>query len=345
MAAIQTEEFYYVPIIPLALGLNTTVLIVIHHQTEIQDVMRFLYQIMAGINLLLVTVWGLWSMLLFSFHDQRSCTIMSSVFPFPVRTAVICSMACHCGISLNLYLLISRPLRYHVMVNLARVRIVAIVVFALIFLMNSIYLPLPFLKPFFNYFWKKCMQVESVKEEMWVIKLQAAFMIAPACLTVAITTFIYIKLFLIGQKKKRAVCNIEVRPRNIANVIEHHADDEGKCPVNVPGCLAGTEKKSRGLQFVKWLQCRRKGNHMVRMEPSKGMLTVLIITGSSILAYAPYVICHSILQNPAWHRAIDKFAISMTWVEPLAYLITNQEARRLLRRVACGRHREEAVQI
>ena len=121
-----TIATFFILSLVLSSLLNGAVLIVIYHQQNLQDYMRVLYQILTASELILGITWSLWSMLWLSFRDHKTCSVASMVFPFLTFVALWSVMACLCGISFNLYLLVTRPLRYHTIVT--RKRFVCILV-------------------------------------------------------------------------------------------------------------------------------------------------------------------------------------------------------------------------
>ena len=116
------SSIYFVNLF-LCISLNIIVLTVIYRQREIQNVMRLLHRILAIASLAEGVISNVWSILWFAYQDQYSCSLISLVFMFPSRFTVVMIMACHCSINLNLYLLISRPMHYHIIVTPIRVRV------------------------------------------------------------------------------------------------------------------------------------------------------------------------------------------------------------------------------
>ena len=110
----------YILSIMLSTLLNGLVLVVIYHQQNLQDYMRLLYQILTISDMVFGITWGVWSLLWFSFSDYKTCLIISIVFPYLNFTVLWSIMVCLCGISFNLYLLVTRPLRYHTIVTRKR---------------------------------------------------------------------------------------------------------------------------------------------------------------------------------------------------------------------------------
>ena len=105
----------------LCVILNAMVSVVIKHQNDLQEYMRILYQVLAVANMLLGISWSIWVTLWFSPDKTKEfCTIISMVFPFAYNVSYISVMACLCGVSFNLYLLVTRPLRYYTIVTRTR---------------------------------------------------------------------------------------------------------------------------------------------------------------------------------------------------------------------------------
>ena len=102
----------------LCVILNTMVLVVIKHQNDLQEYMRILYQVLAVADMLLGISWSIWAILWFSPNKTKEfCIIISMVFAFTYSVSYTSVMACLCGVSFNLYLLVTRPLRYYTIVT------------------------------------------------------------------------------------------------------------------------------------------------------------------------------------------------------------------------------------
>ena len=141
----------------LCLIVNVIVLVVIKHQTEIQEYMRILYQILTVADIILGINWNVWLLLWFSTDNTKvTCYILSMAFTYVFHVIYISVMACLCGISLNLYLLVSKPLRYYTIVTRTRFYFAISSVFLLIMLICGIYLPIPS-SPFMKLLTERCL--------------------------------------------------------------------------------------------------------------------------------------------------------------------------------------------
>ena len=101
----------------MTIVLNTIVLLVIRRQKELQEYMRVLYQILAVSDMILGSTWNLWNIFWNQGSNEKICTIVSMTFPFVHEVSVISAMACLSGTCFNLYLLVTRPLRYYTIVT------------------------------------------------------------------------------------------------------------------------------------------------------------------------------------------------------------------------------------
>ena len=118
---VRSGETVRILTIFLCVILNTMVLVVIKHQNDLQEYMRILYQVLAVADMLLGISWSIWYILWFTPDKTNEfCTIISMVFPFAYLVSYISVMACLCGVSFNLYLLVTRPLRYYTIVTRTR---------------------------------------------------------------------------------------------------------------------------------------------------------------------------------------------------------------------------------
>ena len=253
--------FFLIVSLVLSSLLNGAVLIVIYHQQNLQDYMRVLYQILTASDLILGITWSLWSMLWFSFSDHNTCLVASMVFPFLTFVELWSVMACLCGISFNLYLLVTRPLRYHTIVTRKRLFCILAGTYLLIVLACGIVFPVPE-SPLIILLIRQC-QSQLVLQNS-VSRIAYAYEVFPVCATIFCTTVIYVKLLFIARQKENEVENIK-RPRdNVAGNVgmdQNLAQPQNRADLNI-GCNAVRRHRRR----------------------FKGLVTIILLTSSLCVA-------------------------------------------------------------
>ena len=199
--------------------------------------MRVLYQILTASDLILGITWSLWSMLWFSFSDQKTCLVASMVFPFLTFVALWFFMACLCSISFNLYLLVTRPLRYHTIVTRKRFFCILAGTNLVIVLACGIVFPVPE-SPLITLFTKQCQSKLMLQNS--VTRIAYGYEVFPVCAAISCTTVIYVKLLFIARQKENEVENIK-RPRdNVAGNVgmdQKPAQQQNRADLNT-GCNA-----------------------------------------------------------------------------------------------------------
>lgn len=272
---------------------------VIHHQKELQVYMRVLYQCLGAGDLILGINWSLWSLFWFSYKSREVCTIITMVFAFVHHITLWSVMACLCGISTNLYLLVTKPLRYHTIVTRKRFYVTVASTLAVTILAGGIYLPIPNL-PTMDIKIERCLRNEFGTTQSWASFINMLYVVIPVCATMAFTTTIYTRLLLIARQKMK----------NYPGISENHsrkqANDED----------AGVVRKLN----VHVARRRRK------MYP-KGFFTILLMTSLFCFVWTPRLI--SWVVKPMNNFKFDMISSSSTWVQPILYLLTNAEARKM----------------
>ena len=196
---------FYVVTIAMSICFNCIALVVIHHQKELQDYMKILYQILATSDLILSIIWSIWCVVWLSAkeRDEQTCTVINMMFPFVYHTSLSSVMICLCGISLNLYLLVTKPLRYHTILTRKRFLLSLAFMYILNFVAHGIYLPFPN-SPFIKDEVAKCLGREIPS---WSTAVDKFYTVFPVCVTLIFTTLIYVRLLLIVRQKTKAVVN------------------------------------------------------------------------------------------------------------------------------------------
>ena len=157
---------YSILMATMTVVLNTIVLLVIRRQKELQEYMRVLYQILAVSDMILGSTWKLWNIFWNRGSNERICTIVSMIFPFVHQVAVISAMACLSGTCFNLYLLVTRPLRYYTIVTRTRFYTTVASTFLVTLLISGIYLPIPD-SPFIKLLVERCIASENGVKNKW----------------------------------------------------------------------------------------------------------------------------------------------------------------------------------
>ena len=305
---------YFITIV-LCLILNAVVLVVLWHQTEIQDHMRVLYTIMATSEMTFCTTWSFWHYFWFTVVSEERCRIISMLFPFAYQVSHQIAMASICGISLNLYILVTRPLRYYTLVTRKRFNMTVACTILVIVLSCGMYLPIAE-NNIFKLLVHRCLIKEMNAKPNWASTVHTVYQICPACATFALTSAINIKLLVIVRQKTKAVASLETTRRTAVNIIpEGTRLDAGQC-----------NRKAQGVSV------RPLRGILVRSRPTwrmKGYITVIIQSASFCALWTPHAIYYSIDIELYYVVILDKIAIGSTYVLPILYMLTNSEARRL----------------
>ena len=306
--------FCYAVTMALSICFNCITLVVIHYQKELQDYMKVLYQILATSNLVLSISWSIWSILwLLSANerDEQTCTIISMMFPFVYYTSLSSVMICLCGISLNLYLLVTKPLRYHTFLTRKRFLFSLVSMYLLSFVAHGIYLPFPN-SPFLRDEIEFCL---GRGISSWKSTVDKFYTVFPVCVNLIFTTLIYVRLLLIVRQKMTAVAN-NLRVVRLNSTVKKVGIENGVGG----GCHELDQPQNRiGINPDKNL-------HRPPQARLKGFITVILITGSFYIVWIPYIILHT---SSDFIIILDLVAGSSTWVQPIIYLLTNPEGRKL----------------
>ena len=320
-----TTALIYVLILITAVTLNAIVLAIIRLQRELQEYMRILYQALATLDMLLGIVWCTWSILWFCINQSlEKCTIAGQVLPFLQRSLILSVMACLCGISFNLYLLITRPLRYHNLVTKPRFFFILVATLIVIVLICVVYLPIPYSLSLdiTNVVIQRCLNPEIGIHTNTTSAIDSLLIIVPICLALVFTLVIYGKLLAIVYKKRRIDVNIRLQNRTKAIKVE----PRGGLQENGNHSQSRRPRVSVSENIGKMVQEHNAGFY----KRFKGIITVLLLYGSFCVVWIPYIIHFSLSKMPSWiEMFIDVISVSNTWTQPMVYLLTNEEARKL----------------
>ena len=122
---------------------------------------------------------------------------------------------------------------------------------------------------------------------------------------------IHMRILRLARKQTRAVADMDM----IA-IDRHRTHEELAIEVNAAKCCCKRPIKIEVLRFYK---------------QNKGILTVLLLTGTILLVWTPYILLLSSPINSHVSIVHELIAISGTWTQAIIYLITNQEARDVCR--------------
>ena len=254
----------------LCVILNTLVLVVIKHQNDLQEYMRILYQVLAVADMLLGISWGIWIILWYSpTKSKEFCTIISMVFAFTYHVSYISVMACLCGVSFNLYLLVTRPLRYYTIVTRTRFYFTLAMTFSVIILCCGIYLPIPE-SPFIKLLTERCLAEDLSSNTKWTSIVHTGYQIVPICATLVITSMLNFRILLIARHLRNSVGHFE----NLRNTV----------PVNKEVMTTNSPftERGRGKAQIKTQNDVVPDHDINRDRPSrrgmKGFATIFFIT-------------------------------------------------------------------
>ena len=301
-STLAPKHIMYIITIFFCLGSNAMVLIVIRHQTQLQVHMRVLYEIMAASDMIYGIIWNAWQLLWSISTSKEACTNISMAFSYVYQVSHSIAMVSLCGISLNLYILVTRPLRYYTLVTRRRFGFTVTLATLMIALSSGIYLPIPN-TTFMNLMIDRCLNKDLSAKSNWASAVHTFYQTFLPCATLVFTSFINIKLLLIVRQKTKAVANFET----IIRIDQCHAKAQ-----NVP---LGQVRGFLDRRYSRW-----------RM---KGYVTVTLMSVSFCTLWSPHVIYYVIKVDQSVVAILDKISISSTWILPVLYMLTNAEARRL----------------
>ena len=226
--------------------------------------MKVLYQILATSDLVLSIIWSIWSIvwLFAKERNEQACTVINMMFPFLHYTSVSSVMICLCGISLNLYLLVTKPLRYHTILTRKRFIFSLASMYLLTFVAHGIYLPIPN-SPFIRGKIENCLGREFPTSIVYNL-----YNVLPVCVTLIFITMIYVRLLLIVRQKMKAVPN-NLRIIRLNNTVKEVGVENG----GGHGCqILDQPKNGIGVNPDEKL-------HRPPQARLKGFITVILVTG------------------------------------------------------------------
>ena len=326
-------DAYRIIITTLTIVLNTIVLVVIRRQKELQEYMRVLYQILAVSDMILGSIWNLWNMFWIQSSNEKICTIVSMTFPFVYQVSVVSVMACLSGTCFNIFLLVTRPLRYYTIVTRIRFYTTLTFTFLVTVLICGIYLPIPE-SPFMKLLVERCIARDSAVKNEWASIVHTVIQICPVCATMLFTTIFYIRLLVIACQVNKVVA-IPENPRVLANNV--NMENRNNFPED-----RGRSDPSENLQ-IRVVRNDNVNLDRPRKRGLKGFVTVFLLTGSFYISWLPYVFPYMITVDLSTLNILDILSGSSACLQAVIYLLTNAEARcmclealrRCLKQVTC----------
>ena len=297
---------------------NTIVLFVVRRQKDLQEVMQVLYQILAVTNTVLGISWSFWNMIYaYAGGDETICAIISMTFPFIYRSSLLIKTCCLCGISVNLYVLVTSPLRYYTIVTRTRFYTVLGACAITIMLVYGVYLPIP-ASPFINYLTLRCISQNVVVSSKWISIVHTTLALLPVGATMLVTTAIHARILFIVRQLK----NVGAVPGYLRRVYVNHIDIDR--PPNRFDDRGHEEPPANDVI---------RDHGVVRNRPRKkglrGLVTVILQTGSFYILWTPYFV-YFVIHVPLKQMLLIDMVVGLhSWVQPIIYLLTNPEARGL----------------
>ena len=245
------------------------------------------------------------------------------VFPFFYMVSIWFVMLALFAISFNLYLLITKPLRYLTIVTRTRLFVTLGSAGATTMLVCAVYLPIPE-SPFIRLLMQHCRMRDARPTAEWPSVVFMFHLLTPILATMLFTTVIYIRLLLIACHKEKTVAHHQapVFGRN------EHGNVETQ---NARKHRTGRPQRGHGPDAM-------KNPNRQPTRGAKGLTTVLLLIGSFYIVWISFIAFFSRSWNHRDLAILDKFAVSSTWVQPIVYILTNPEARRIcLKTLRCDR--------
>ena len=248
---------------------NTIVLFVVRWQNSLQEVMRVLYQILSVTNTVLCISWSLWNMTwTITRGDKTMCTIINMTFPFIYQASLLIKTCCLCGISVNLYVLVTNPLRYYTIVTRTRFYLVLGASSITIMLVYGVYLPIPD-SPFINLLTHRCTSQIVVVISQWLSIVHTTLVLLPVGATMLVTTAINARILFIVRHLK----NVGAVPGYPRHVYINHIDIKRR-----PTRFDDRGREEPAANDV--VHDHGVIRHRPRRKGLRGLVTVILQTGS-----------------------------------------------------------------
>ena len=193
----------------LAIPSNALLLLVLRQQQQIQDTTRLLYYTYTWFNLAVCIIWCSGNIYTYIDLSINACLTYFQCFSFPENATLFTAMFILCLISLDKYIYLSRPLRYYLLVQPDRVKVILFVTVLLSLLLCTALLPFPSNVEYFNQICKD-LDIPSYTSSVIVFSY---FIGAPVVVAMLATTFVNIAILRIAYRKTRSVGCVQLFPK------------------------------------------------------------------------------------------------------------------------------------
>lgn len=274
----------------LSFVFNPIVLVILSIQRDINDTSRLLHSVLTWLDIAMGLCWNLWSILWFMFNDPRTCGIVNKFLPYFHRVIALSILGSVSFISWDRYVMITRPLRYPMIVTRYRV-INALVVSLCVFATACIfYIPLPGLERFANILISNCInQTWPFTTRSWEDMFLSLFLVIPICITLIFMTLTNLALLRVAYRHSRAIAAVATASRS-------------------------------GNQAL--APARRSYN--------KGVTTVVLLTLPFYICWLPWILFLTFQDVFGSLDFLDVFGPAASWIRPVIYIVTTKEARGII---------------
>ena len=305
--------------IVLSVTLNVITLVVISKQVSMPEEVALVYQVHALLDMIQSVIGGIWSLTWkASKGDVIICTVINSTLPFFYYVLLFSNMASISGLCMNKYLLISHPLRYATMASLDKTKKWLVIGLVTILLVCIIYLPLPGL-PFSKKFIAECTGDKNFITSNWVDSFNACFISVPIAVAFGITTWTNVGLLRIVLKQSKAIAVMSLAPCHASKANTTHQqrsnNEETNLTKRIDTVMIGQRPHPRP---------RRSARRF------KGVVTVLLLQAAFYVCWIPGVVYFG-FNNHFLRDLFDAISSSSNWIQPVAYLLSTREARKVIR--------------
>ena len=283
--------------IGVTLVANTVLHLILRRQEILDEVSRLLHQTFSLLSILLSITWYSWNIVWYGTNSVLACTTVNKILPFPTYTFLCCSMLTLCFISICKYILITRPLRHHLILKLRTVKGVVFGSFIIMTLICSPLLPWPN-SPIFEYFTSECNDWSRslYLNNSWVAYYIHYFFATPVVISGTVTTITNFAILRVVFRQSR---QLDVRRPGNDNV--------------------------RNLQ-------RLSPPRNQRRLPGKGIITTLAVTFSFYICWYPLVLVKFMVHvTVTWEYVAESIPGFGLWSHVFLYVLTNREAKDIVK--------------
>ena len=185
----------------------------------------------------------------------------------------------------------------------------------------GIYLPIP-QSPFIKLLTERCLAQDTSSKTKWTTIVHTGFQIVPVCATLVITSMLNFRLLLIARHLRNSVGHF----KNFSSPV--HVNEE-VMTTNSPFRERGRGKAQVNPQNDVVPDHDMKNRNRPSRRGMKGFATIFFITVSFCVVWTPTVILYIAPLHPEVQNILDILSGCYTWLEPIIYLLTSSEARRM----------------